>query len=640
MYKKIICTALLCVLIGLSGCSKAEEVSKLPEASTMETIIEEISIEDNLNKEETEETFVETEADGEGILEEEKELKHESMQASTILEDENAVYLCGRQHILKWNKNDQTTDIIWMTDKEKIEETTYAYRYSNGILLEDKIYFIESWLKDPANPLASENLYALSVVNTDGSCYQEIEQISNTNHLLLLDGILYFDYDVNSGALEGYVTDPMGNLMIESGKVTTEPANVPEECTVLSYYNNGVRQLTAVESAYRFGYYLLFDEDYKVCKVDQNTGSKEKLPEEITSDSLVSWNTTSFLFRDYTENILYLVDNYTWETNLLLNQASDVSVIGMNEEYVYWMRYNTGDDYRQYIFERIQIQTCTVEELFAIDAFVGMPDASPEYLMNISVLNDYLYYVGAQDYKYYPMRRNVSMPGAEEVIGEAFFDSGISEIGTITSYKEVIYSENYPDSRLGEIDLEWLVVDSKFAGAAKINAVLEEKQQENISYERDAAKEMEEWAPDGPQSSLSSRVSPIYYFNELFISFTQQEYDYAGGAHGMPYWIPYTFNLETGDQLGLQDIVANSEEELKEIVKAEFTEMYNVEPGMYWNDAIDIVYESTTFESNFYLSEEGLVIYYGPYDLASYAAGFQEIVVPYDKLNLYIPLGE
>ena len=108
----------------------------------------------------------------------------------------------------------------------------------------------------------------------------------------------------------------------------------------------------------------------------------------------------------------------------------------------------------------------------------------------------------------------------------------------------------------------------------------------------------------------------------------------------MPYWVPYNFDLETGEQLILSDIVANSEEEFKEIVTAQFEKMYEVDPGIYWEEAVDNVYEWTTLESPFYLKEDGLVIYYGPYDLAPYAAGFQEIVVPYDLLNLYIPLGE
>lgn len=623
---------LISVLLGISlsivsGCSKKEVVKPAQNDVMEETAVEEKELYSEKVEEESE--------DGDSEAE---ELHHESKNPSTVLEDEEAVYFCGEQHILKWNKQTQATDVIWMTDKKEIAESAYAYRNMQGILIEDKIYFIQSWLKEPMNPLASETLYALSVVNTDGSEYKEIEEVKGLNRLLLLDGILYFSYDVDSGALEGYVVDGDGELQIDKGKVVTEPVNVPADYSEMSYNNNGTQFLTAIESAYRYGYYLLRDENYELCIVNQNTGEKEVLPEEYKNYTLISRNQNYFLMKDYSENKIYLLDTQTRECDILIESDYDTSVIGMDDNYVYWMRYSEGDDFSQSIFERIDIDKGIIEELFVLDSFVGMPDESPWYLMDMAVINDYLYYVGTWDYKYYLMRRDVNMPGAEEIIGDAFFDSGIGKIGEVKTYKEVVYSENNPELKLGEIDLEWLVINESFSGAAQINAILENEQQENIAYGREISLSMEEWAADGLTGSLSSNISPINYFNERFISYTQQNYDYTGGAHGMPYWIPHTFDLETGEELGLTDIVANSEEEFKDIVTAKFTEMYNVEPGMYWDNAVESVHEWTTLQSPFYLGKNGLVIYYGPYDLASYAAGFQEIVIPYNELDLYIPL--
>ena len=106
----------------------------------------------------------------------------------------------------------------------------------------------------------------------------------------------------------------------------------------------------------------------------------------------------------------------------------------------------------------------------------------------------------------------------------------------------------------------------------------------------------------------------------------------------MPYWIPYTFDLHTGEQLGLSFFVANDEAEFKEIVTEQFVKMYDVDPLLYWDDAVESVRETVDFDSPFYLTEDGLVIYYGPYNLAPYAAGFVEIVVPYEDLELYVPI--
>ena len=56
------------------------------------------------------------------------------------------------------------------------------------------------------------------------------------------------------------------------------------------------------------------------------------------------------------------------------------------------------------------------------------------------------------------------------------------------------------------------------------------------------------------------------------------------------------------------------------------------------NKAIEIVKESVSLDSPFYLNEDGVVIYFGPYELAPYAAGFVEILVPYEELELFVPI--
>ena len=324
---------LISVLLGISlsivsGCSKKEVVKPAQSDVMEETAVEEKELYSEKVEDESE--------DGDSEAE---ELHHESKNPSTVLEDEEAVYFCGEQHILKWDKQTQATDVIWMTDKKEIIECAYAYRNMPGILIEDKIYFIQSWLKEPMNPLASETLYALSVVNTDGSEYKEIEEVKGLNRLLLLDGILYFSYDVDSGALEGYVVDGDGELQIDKGKVVTEPVNVPADYSEMSYNNNGTQFLTAIESAYRYGYYLLRDENYELCIVNQNTGEKEVLPEEYKNYTLISRNQNYFLMKDYSENKIYLLDTQTRECDILIESDYDTSVFGMDYNYVYWMRF-------------------------------------------------------------------------------------------------------------------------------------------------------------------------------------------------------------------------------------------------------------------------------------------------------------
>ena len=110
-------------------------------------------------------------------------------------------------------------------------------------------------------------------------------------------------------------------------------------------------------------------------------------------------------------------------------------------------------------------------------------------------------------------------------------------------------------------------------------------------------------------------------------------------AHGILYRIGYTFNLQTGDRLVLEDVIANSEEELKDIVTKYFGEMILTDPGYYWDDALDTVREWTDLESSFYLTEGGIRFYFGPYALAPFAAGFPEDTIPYEEFEMKIPVG-
>ena len=109
--RAIIIGALLGIsILGLSGCKSAEEPVASMESSVVETAegtsASESALPGDLALGESEEQS--------------EERTFESKNPSTIVEDEKALYFCGRQHILKWDKTSGQTDIIWMTDKMPI----------------------------------------------------------------------------------------------------------------------------------------------------------------------------------------------------------------------------------------------------------------------------------------------------------------------------------------------------------------------------------------------------------------------------------------------------------------------------------------------------------------------------------------
>lgn len=633
MKKRGIWTAIIILGMMLCGCGTSGESEVV------------VSVEQDLQEEkgsrkpekETETVKIQDEVEDESLRE--VPLWRQNLYASTILEDEDALYFIGNDHIRKIEKESGTERFIWEASGGRVENAQNVYAFSRGIRILDRIYFMETWQE------GTEEKYVLSVINTDGTGYERIQDIGKEleGGLILIDGVLYYEGVRDSLSLIGFAVDQNGNVLTEK-KVVANADKVPEGYILPYYYQNGHRVMSVVESKSRFGYCLLRDDNYDLCTVDLETGKTEKLPTYLEGYSLLAVNEKFLLFSNYGEEKMYLYEHETGALRSLGAFDLNCSVIGMDEEFLYLQRVVEGDDFTQYHYEQISLKKGEVEELFVIDQMVGVSVEFPQILMEPTVLDGYLYYAGIQDYKLYVMRRAIDMPNAEEILGSEFYDSKIGEIGSVKTYRQKIYSQHNPEWVTASVDLEWLVVDERFPGAANINRLLEEEQQRNIEYEQENAKLQDEWYLEDEEGypaimfSLDSNISRIHYWDGTYMSFVQQNYDYSGGAHGMPYWNGYVFDVQTGNQLGLTDIVLDDEIQIKELVTQYFTEMYNEDPDMYWDSAVDTVFEYTTLNSQFYLNEEGIVFYFGPYDLASYAAGFQEIVVPYSEWNLKIEL--
>lgn len=626
MGKRGIYALVIGLMLYLCGCGTLKPEGEV--AQNESQVVEEIQEEKELRGEEE---------SGQSSASKES-LWQEDQQASTILEDEGFLYFCGKSNILKVEKGTGQAEYIWGGRSDNEFGDMFEYSGTKGILAGEYLYFVEEWTEEADMFLKR----TLSVIKTDGSGYKQLVTMDldlvSEKRLVLLDGILYFVMNTETHIMTGY---PLGGdgMLLEGEKVETKIEGIPSGYAEVYYRENGSRALTALESEKKYGYYLLRDEEYKLYMVDPATGEKREFPAELNEYAFEALNDDSFLFSDYANDKIYLMDAETAQYEFLADTEEYFNVIDMDETYIYYQNELIGDDFCQYQYCRMEIASGQWEELFVIDAFDGASVSSPWYSMDVSVLDNYIYYVGEWDYKLYLMRRDVDMPGAEEILGDAIYDSRISEVGSLKTYREEINSKIEPEVVAGSLDLEWLVVDEKFSGAEKINQYLEAEQNANIEYLRDNAQDYDEWLDyDIPGFSFSSNVSPIYYMDGRYLSFTQENYDYTGGAHGMPYWICYTFDLETGNELMLSDIVAEDEETLKEIVTRYFTEIYNENPDEYWDDAVEVVNENTSLQSPFYLSNDGIVFYYGPYELAPYAGGFKEVVVPYSEIDLKIDL--
>ncbi|MDF2540469.1 MAG: repeat-containing protein [Herbinix sp.] len=113
-------------------------------------------------------------------------------------------------------------------------------------------------------------------------------------------------------------------------------------------------------------------------------------------------------------------------------------------------------------------------------------------------------------------------------------------------------------------------------------------------------------------------------------------YDYPfGAAHGMPVLDYYYFNLTTGDFYTLKDLFLPESgyiDYLNQMITAQIEDKKSNADSMILIDHFEGIGE----KPNFYLTDDSLVIYFYPYEIAAYAAGFPEFSIPYEDLKGYI----
>ena len=121
------------------------------------------------------------------------------------------------------------------------------------------------------------------------------------------------------------------------------------------------------------------------------------------------------------------------------------------------------------------------------------------------------------------------------------------------------------------------------------------------------------------QSSLSVRYISQWYKVATFIV---NSYTYsAGAAHGLYHKEYVNFDLGKEQRISLQDVLVKGAE--KKVVD----ELYNANAS--WLNDHSILREKLQLSDNFYYGAEGIVFVYPLYELASYAEGMTELVLPY-----------
>lgn len=143
--------------------------------------------------------------------------------------------------------------------------------------------------------------------------------------------------------------------------------------------------------------------------------------------------------------------------------------------------------------------------------------------------------------------------------------------------------------------------------------------------------------PDYKASWSMEINSDILYQDSSFISVASTIFSYTGGAHPNSYQVYRSYDLSTGERIGLEDILLPGfEAELNEAAEIEFRMLKEIPPSQALKEK-GYFFEGDTFtlNNNFAIINKSLIFYFNPFEIAPYAVGPTELEI---KLTDYVNL--
>ncbi|MGV8905940.1 MAG: Ig-like domain-containing protein [Acetobacterium sp.] len=131
--------------------------------------------------------------------------------------------------------------------------------------------------------------------------------------------------------------------------------------------------------------------------------------------------------------------------------------------------------------------------------------------------------------------------------------------------------------------------------------------------------------------------SEVKYNSNNLISVVQHKWIYPYSTHGLDTYTSQTFNAKTGEEITFGDLLCIDESEISEKMTQEFAKL-KVSSSRYSNVDLTKVAKYMSADSHYYLTAEGIYVYFNPYVVTSYSAGSVAITIPYSRTDLLKPI--
>ena len=209
---------------------------------------------------------------------------------------------------------------------------------------------------------------------------------------------------------------------------------------------------------------------------------------------------------------------------------------------------------------------------------------------------------------------------------------------TIEKSQNAIISISYPNvvgnasvaDRINKTIEKFLANEINMSEKADQNISLEDAikafDQEYKSFKKDFSDSTQQW-----EVSIEGEVN---YETEKFVCISVSSYLDTGGAHGNSHVTFLNFDKMTGNLLKREDLIKD-EETLKDIAKPYFEKatksLTDDESDMFFGETFQL-------PENIGFSNEGVILLYNVYEIASYAQGVTEFTIPFSEAKPFLKI--
>jgi hypothetical protein len=130
----------------------------------------------------------------------------------------------------------------------------------------------------------------------------------------------------------------------------------------------------------------------------------------------------------------------------------------------------------------------------------------------------------------------------------------------------------------------------------------------------------------------------IKYHSDSILNLQIKHYTYTGGAHGYQGLRSLLFDPGTGKSIPNDQLFKNKNAFMT-FAEKKFRSKYKIPENKSVN-ATGFLFEGDKFSLplNIFYTDEGLLLYYNPYEASSYADGPKELLLPYKEVSDYLLL--